>query len=82
MRKKRSSQAKANDTITANQANVLPPGSGGGGSTQGTAGATGQPGNGVAGGIAIFGTATIDNTSITGNSAPNGENDVLGTFKT
>ena len=35
---------------------------------------------GVGGGIAILGTATIDDTTITGNTASTTDNDVDGTF--
>ena len=40
----------------------------------------GFDGVGVGGGIATFGTALIDNTTITGNTASTNDNDVDGTI--
>ena len=49
---------------------------------QGLPGADGNPGDGVGGGVFLdpAGTATIDNTSITANTASTSDNDVHGTF--
>jgi hypothetical protein len=48
--------------------------------TPGTAGVAGTAGSGAGGGIAILGTATIDNATITGNTASTSDPDVDGTF--
>jgi hypothetical protein len=48
--------------------------------TPGTAGVAGSAGSGDGGGIAILGTATIDDPSITGNTASTSDNDVDGSF--
>jgi hypothetical protein len=88
--KRGSKQAKATDVITANQANALPGGAGGApgqssvnrGVSMPKSGAPGISGEGSGGGIAIFGTAIIDNTTITGNQASTDDRDVLGTFDT
>jgi hypothetical protein len=48
----------------------------------GLTGGDGEAGIGIGGGIAIVGTATIDNTMIFGNTATTSENDVNGTFNT
>jgi hypothetical protein len=83
--KKGSKQAKATDVITANIAASASGGQAGagGGATAGSNGTAipGQPGAtdlfsvGIGGGIATFGTAPVDNTTISGNqastSAPN-----------
>jgi hypothetical protein len=96
--KKGSSQAKATDTITLNDAGFALGATGGavgipvlgiGGTpnghfgtviSNGTVGTKGSNGVGVGGGIAIIGTATIDDTNITGNHASNNDDDVDGTF--
>ena len=44
------------------------------------AGAAGSAGEGFGGGIVIFGTTTIDDTTITGNFAATHDNDVSGVF--
>ena len=44
----------------------------------GAKGTNGSAGLGVGGGLATFGTASIDNTMITGNSASTSDNDVDG----
>jgi hypothetical protein len=58
------------------------PGGSNGQAHPGTPGATGTAGLGVGGGLDLApgGTATIDNTTISGNSASNTGNDVFGTF--
>ena len=48
--------------------------------TPGSAGATDLFSVGIGGGIATFGTANIDNTTITGNHASTNDNDVDGTI--
>ena len=95
--RKGSTQSKATDLITANQALAATggaPGTGGsataglGGSPGGangttTAGANGAPNPlsiGAGGGIFTVATATIDFTTITGNSASSLDNDVDGTI--
>ena len=51
---------------------------------QGLPGADGKPGNGIGGGVFLdpAGSATIDNTSITGNTASTTDNNVHDTFST
>ncbi len=90
--KKNSKQNNATDIITGNKANAGGAGSPGAGglaqvasgatATNGTAGTAASAGVGVGGGIVIVGTATIDNTTITGNTATTNDNDVDGTFST
>ncbi|MFI5458261.1 MAG: hypothetical protein ACHRXM_22755, partial [Isosphaerales bacterium] len=46
----------------------------------GAKGTDGSAGVGVGGGLATFGAATIDNTTIAGNTASTNDNDVDGTF--
>ena len=48
----------------------------------GNAGATALPGTGIGGGLYLFigGTVSIDNTTITGNTATTSDNNVFGTF--
>jgi hypothetical protein len=96
--KKGSSQSKATNTITANQALASSGGLAGdvgasqvpgpGGAHNGSFGLLnpGIPGVtelfsvGIGGGLVNLGTATIDNTTITGNTATTNDNDVEGTF--
>ena len=87
--KKGSKQAKATDVITTNKALAATggqPGAGGsataphGVATPGQPGVTGLFSAGVGGGLANFGTATVDNTTDSGNQAstsdPNGDGNV------
>jgi hypothetical protein len=79
------------DTVTGNQASVGQSASGGGAGSpgglagmpfNGTAGAGGKIGSGLGSGMDLLtgGTATIDNTLISGNTAATHDNDVHGTF--
>jgi hypothetical protein len=88
--KKHSKQTNATDTITGNKASAGGAGSPGAGglahvaagatATNGTAGPAASAGVGVGGGIVNVGTATIDNTTISGNTATTNDNDIDGTF--
>ncbi len=88
--KKGSKQAKATDFITGNIAASASGGQAGAGggataagngtATPGQPGATGLFGVGIGGGVATFGTAKADNTTITGNHASTNDNDVDGTI--
>ncbi len=80
--------ADSDSTASSFGANDALGGAGGGGSgnglqgtnAPGSAGVAGSAGSGVGGGIAILGTATIDDPSITGNTASTSGNDVDGLF--
>ena len=53
-----------------------------GAATHGNPGTTDLFSVGIGGGLTTFGTAVIDNTTITGNHASTNDNDVDGTFST